>query len=318
MASKVLGINYGGHDTSACLMINGQLKAACEQERYDYVKHSRNFPLEAIKDCLKISKLKISDVDIIAVGTNPTTIINERYLKKALFEKDRINFLLNDFEKIKKLNNMENYIRKKLNYKKKIEFHSHHLCHLASTYYPSGFKNSLLVSYDGTGEIDTGLFAFGKNGNIQIFQNERNQYPNSLGLIYSAITFYLGWKHHCDEGIIMGLAPYGNPYAKIKKNKNSYIDIFRKIILYDKKKDGLKYTINPEWISYHQVRDKWVSDKFIKTFGPKTSYSKKVSMHKKNIAAALQLRLEEVVLAQLKILKKKKNLIFYAFQGVLG
>ena len=318
MASKVLGINYGGHDTSACLMINGQLKAACEQERYDYVKHSRNFPLEAINDCLKISKLKISDVDIIAVGTNPTTIINERYLKKALFEKDRINFLLNDFEKIKKLNNMENYIRKKLNYKKKIEFHSHHLCHLASTYYPSGFKNSLLVSYDGTGEIDTGLFAFGKNGNIQVFQNERNQYPNSLGLIYSAITFYLGWKHHCDEGIIMGLAPYGNPYAKIKKNKNSYIDIFRKIILYDKKKDGLKYTINPEWISYHQVRDKWVSDKFIKTFGPKTSYSKKVSMHKKNIAAALQLRLEEVVLAQLKILKKKKKSDFLCISGGVG
>ena len=318
MASKVLGINYGGHDTSACLMINGQLKAACEQERYDYVKHSRNFPLEAIKDCLKISKLKISDVDIIAVGTNPKTIINERYLKKALFEKDRINFLLNDFEKIKKLNNMENYIRKKLNYKKKIEFHSHHLCHLASTYYPSGFKNSLLVSYDGTGEIDTGLFAFGKNGNIQVFQNERNQYPNSLGLIYSAITFYLGWKHHCDEGIIMGLAPYGNPYAKIKKNKNSYIDIFRKIILYDKKKDGLKYTINPEWISYHQVRDKWVSDKFIKTFGPKTPYSKKVSMHKKNIAAALQLRLEEVVLAQLKILKKKKKSDFLCISGGVG
>ena len=89
MANKILGINYGGHDTSAYVMINGKLIAACEQERYDYVKHSRNFPLEAIKDCLKIAKLKINDLDIIAVGTNPATIIRERYLKKAIFEKDR-------------------------------------------------------------------------------------------------------------------------------------------------------------------------------------------------------------------------------------
>ena len=236
MTIKVLGINYGGHDTSACIMINGKLIAACEQERYDYDKHSRNFPLEAINDCLKIAKIKIKDLDVVALGTNPATIIKERYLKKALYEKDRINFLLNDIEKIKKLNDMEPFIRKKLNFKKKIEFHSHHLCHLASTYYPSGFKESLLVSYDGTGEIDTGAFAHGKDGNIKIFKDARNQYPNSLGLIYSAITYYLGWKHHCDEGIIMGLAPYGNPHAKLKNNKLSYIDIFRKIILYDKKK----------------------------------------------------------------------------------
>jgi carbamoyltransferase len=318
MTIKVLGINYGGHDTSACIMINGKLIAACEQERYDYDKHSRNFPLEAINDCLKIAKIKIKDLDVVALGTNPATIIKERYLKKALYEKDRINFLLNDIEKIKKLNDMEPFIRKKLNFKKKIEFHSHHLCHLASTYYPSGFKESLLVSYDGTGEIDTGAFAHGKDGSIKIFKDARNQYPNSLGLIYSAITYYLGWKHHCDEGIIMGLAPYGNPHAKLKNNKLSYIDIFRKIILYDKKKDELKYIINPEWISYHKIRDKWVSDKFIKTFGKKKPYTKKVSQHVKNIAAALQFRLEEVVLSQLKVLKKKKNSKYLCISGGVG
>ena len=318
MTIKVLGINYGGHDTSACIMINGKLIAACEQERYDYDKHSRNFPLEAINDCLKIAKIKIKDLDVVALGTNPATIIKERYLKKALYEKDRINFLLNDIEKIKKLNDMEPFIRKKLNFKKKIEFHSHHLCHLASTYYPSGFKESLLVSYDGTGEIDTGAFAHGKDGNIKIFKDARNQYPNSLGLIYSAITYYLGWKHHCDEGIIMGLAPYGNPHAKLKNNKLSYIDIFRKIILYDKKKDELKYIINPEWISYHKIRDKWVSDKFIKTFGKKKLYTKKVSQHVKNITAALQFRLEEVVLSQLKVLKKKKNSKYLCISGGVG
>ena len=96
MSNKILGLNYGGHDTSACISINGKIIAACEQERYDFKKHSRNFPLEAIKDCLKIAKLKINDLDIIAVGTNPATIIRERYLKKAIFDKTLVMSLLHN------------------------------------------------------------------------------------------------------------------------------------------------------------------------------------------------------------------------------
>ncbi len=317
MSYKILGLNYGGHDTSACISINGKVIAACEQERYDFKKHSRNFPIDAIKDCLKISKLNINDIDEVALGTNPKKIIQERYLKKALTDESRIEFLLRDIDKIKHLNSIEKTIRSKLKFKKRIKFHSHHMCHLASSYYPSGFKKTLVVSYDGTGEIDTGLMGYAKNGLIKILDVPRNKYPNSLGLIYSAFTHYLGWKHHCDEGIIMGLAPYGDPFAKIPGSNKSYIQILRDIILYNKK-DKFNFKINLNWISYHEVRDKWVSDKFLKLFGPQKKYSPKPSQHKKNLAAALQLRLEEVVLAQLKELKKIDNFEYLCISGGVG
>ena len=122
---------------------------------------------------------------------------------------------------------MNKIIRKNLNYKGSIKYYRHHLCHVASAYYPSGFKDALCFSIDGVGEYETGLIASGKSGRIKVLNSE-NEYPNSLGLLYSAITYYLGWKHHCDEGIIMGLAPYGNALAKVPGQKNkTYKSIFK-------------------------------------------------------------------------------------------
>jgi carbamoyltransferase len=249
---KILGLNYGGHDTSACISINGKIIAACEQERYDYEKHSRNFPIRAINDCLKIAKLKIKNIDLISFSNDPYLQIREKYIKLATEDNSRVNFLINEFERIKKLSETEKFIRKKLNFKKKIDFNEHHHCHLASTFYPSGFKKSLIVSYDGIGEIHSALFAVGNKNRIKIIHQE-NKYPNSLGLIYTAITFYLGWKIFCDEGIIMGLAPYGNSKNKLKKSNKRYIDFFREIIKIDKK-DPLKYIINKDWIDYHKLK----------------------------------------------------------------
>lgn len=313
---KILGLNYGGHDTSACISINGRIIAACEQERYDYQKHSRNFPIDAINDCLKISKLKMNQIDLISFSNDPYLQIREKYLKPAIDKSYRIDFLLNEIERIKKLCQTENIIRKRLKYKKKIEFNEHHLCHLASTFYPSGFKKSLVVSYDGIGEIHSALFGVGNKNNITVVHSD-NKYPNSLGLFYTAITFYLGWKTFCDEGIIMGLAPYGNSKLKVKNRNKSYIDYFRDIIQIDKK-DPLKYIINKDWIDYHKVKDKWVSDKFIKIFGHRRKNRKKLSNHHKNIAAALQDRLEEIVIYQLKILKKKTKCNYLCISGGVG
>ena len=261
---NILGLNYGGHDTSACITIKGKVVAACEQERYDYVKHSRNFPMEAINDCLKIAKLKMNEIDLVSFSNDPYLQIREKYIKLATNNNDRVDFLINDFERIKKLSETENFLRKKLNFKKKIDFNEHHLCHLASTFYPSGFNKSLIVSYDGIGEIHSAYFAVGNKNKIKIIHQE-NKYPDSLGLIYTAITFYLGWNIFCDEGIIMGLAPYGNSEIKLKNSNKRYIDFFREIIKIDKK-DPLKYIISKDWIDYHRVKDKWVSDKFNKIF----------------------------------------------------
>ena len=301
---KILGINYGGHDTSASIVIDGKLIAACEEERYDKIKHSRNFPLNAILDCLKISKLSINEIDEIAFGLIPKNKIEKLYINAILENPKKIKLFIQDIKKIHEFLSIEQLIRTKTGFKNKIKFYDHHECHLASTFYPSNFDKSIVTSYDGIGEINSALFAVAdkKNG-LKIIHN-KNIFPNSIGLFYSAITNFLGWKHHCDEGIIMGLAPFGNPKAINKINKKSYLEVFRKILTVDKD-DILKYKINLDWIEYQNQRDKWVSEKFIENFGKKRKYDEKITYHHKNIAAALQLRVEEIIIKQLKYLKKK-------------
>tara|TARA_B100001057_G_scaffold241450_1_gene241777 strand:- start:4060 stop:5772 length:1713 start_codon:yes stop_codon:yes gene_type:complete len=297
----VLGIKYGGHDSSAALLVNGKLVAACAQERYTRDKHSKLFPTEAINDCLKAAGIKINQIQELAFVNDLKMMIRELYLKTALKNDDRLKFLLNDIHRIEEWQNMDKIIRAKLGYKGTIKYYRHHLCHVASSYFPSGFKNALCLSIDGVGEFETGIIASGKSGKIKILNND-NVYPNSLGLLYSAITHYLGWKHHCDEGIIMGLAPYGDSRSKIIRKKNiSYLSIFKKIL---QEKENFNYKVNLEYIDYFSARDKWVTDKFIKIFGPKRNWNQPLTQHHKNIAAALQDQLENVVLNQLKKARK--------------
>ena len=308
-----LAIHYGGHDTSAAISIDNEIIAAAEQERYDLSKHSRNFPIDAINDCLKIAKLKMRDVDIVILTTNFLRGVRKSYIEPSLKDYSSLNRLINENDRIKYYLNIENEIKKKLGYKGIIQTYNHHLCHLASAYYPSGFKKSIILSLDGVGEYETGMLGIGSNTHIKS-KNFFSNYPHSLGLIYSAITFFLGWKHHCDEGIIMGLAPYGNPNAKIPGKKITYLSIFRKII--QKNKNGFK--INKEWISYHKVRDKWVSEKFKQYFGEKRKPNSKINQNHKNIAAAIQKRLEEIVILNLKIIKKKYKFEKLCIAGGVG
>lgn len=310
---NILGLNLG-HDSSSALFKRGEIVAACEQERYSKLKHTREFPIDAINDCLKIGKLKISDVDLISVSFLPEKHLKEFYLKPAFEDQRKLSFIFDNKERIKNLINLEEIIRSKLRYKKKIEFNSHHYCHLASTFYPSGFHKSLIVSFDGLGEYETGLIGIGKKEKIKVI-HDKNVFPNSLGLIYSALTYYLGWKAFYDEGIVMGLAPYGNPNDKISNSKKTYADVFRQIIKYKK---GLEYEINPEWITYNYERNTWVSKKFLRLFGKKRDYNDKIKKHHKNIAAALQNRLEHVVLKQLRYLKKKYRIDRLCIAGGVG
>jgi len=299
--SVILGIQFGGHDTAAGLMIDGKMIATCEEERYNREKHTRAFPNNAIKDCLKIGGVTMEDIDEIGFGFDPILLVRETYLRSALENDDRMRFFLADIDRIKEEMNTEERIRRETDFEGPITFHRHHLCHLASAYYPSGFQDALLYSIDGMGEIETTLLASGKKGAMKVV-HDGNRYPHSLGLLYSAITFYLGWKHHCDEGIIMGLAPYGNAKAKIPGSKRTYADVFADII---KTTGEFDFEVNTEWIAYHKIRDTWVSDAFKKVFGPKREPSDPLEQHHKNIAAALQDRLEEIVLKQLRIARKK-------------
>lgn len=298
---KILGINCGGHDTSAALFVNGKLVCAFEEERFNKEKHSKKFPINSIKECLKFSKLKINDIKYIALSTDPKRQIRKFWLEGALDNDDGLKKLIDEFKLIKKWYGLENFIRKKLAFKGIFKYFNHHLNHLSSCFYPSNFKKSLVVSFDGVGEGETGYIAIGKKNKFEII-HDKNVFPNSLGLIYAGVTSYLGWRYACDEGIIMALASYGNPHKKIPHKNKTYIQIFREII---NSKNNLDLIIDKNWITYHKERNTWVSEKFIKTFGKRRLYNSKLTQHHKNIAAALQLRLEEVVLSQLKYLKNK-------------
>lgn len=291
----ILGIQFGGHDTAAALLVDGDLVAACEQERYSRDKHSRLFPSDAVNDCLKIGGLKIEDISEIALTADPVHYVRETYIRAALKDIDRIPFLINDIDRIRENYFIADRIRKETGFGGEIVTHRHHLCHLASTYYPSGFDEAVLVSYDGIGEIDTGMIGLGKKGAIEVVCEE-NRYPDSLGLLYSAITYYLGWQHHCDEGIIMALASYGNASETIPGSNRTYLAIFEEIL---RETGSYTYHVDRSWIAYHKVRDKWVSDKFTDLFGPRRIASDPLSAHHMRIAAALQQRLETIVLSQL-------------------
>ena len=152
--------------------------------------------------------------------------------------------------------------------------------------------------------------ATASKGTISIFHHG-NQWPNSLGLLYAAITDYLGWKYNSDEGIVMGLASYGDDTQTVKSIGKTYREIFKEIII----PDEFNYKINRTWVAFHEVRSKWVSDKFVNTFGPRREFDGPIEDYHKHIACALQNRLEEIILDQLKKCKEKFNLKKLCFAG---
>ncbi len=311
----ILSLNGFGHDTSAALMINGEIVAACEQERYTRDKHSRLFPIDAVNDCLLIGNIEINDVDLIIVPFLPDVMIRERYLKSALKSNKRLEFLKNDLNYVKQFFNIEENIRNQLNYDGNIKFAEHHMCHLASTYYSSGFSDPLVVSYDGLGEIDTMAMAIVENNSLVIKENN-NKYPHSLGLLYSAVTYYLGWKHSYDEGIVMGLASLGDSSAIVPGKDISYLEVFEKVVTIE---GDFVFKLNfPDYMNFYEERDTWVGDKFIEYFGPKRNEGDDIAQHHMNIAAGLQDRMQNIIIAQLKAAKNKYKKNKLCISGGVG
>ena len=300
--SIIMGINYGGHDTSAVLMVDGRIVAACEEERFNLEKHTREFPVRAAKECLSIANKTIEEVDHVAFGYKP-------------------DLLLKDIGPIRKMrrdlpteSEFVQTLKEKLNYNGRVHFHPHHLCHLASAYYPSGFMESLLMSNDGVGETTCSMLARGIGGKIKVFHSG-SPWPNSLGLFYSAITYYLGWKPMYDEGITMGLAPLGDSSKIVPGTSQSYLEIFRKMIYPVERYD---VEVSPEWFAFHKERDKFVSDKFVSLFGSKRNWEDNITENHKNIAAAAQDRLEEIVLNHLRLAQQETGLERLCIAGGVG
>ncbi len=211
---NILGISAYYHDSAACLLRNGEILAAAQEERFTRQKHDPNFPSNAVKYCLEDAGISIGDVDLVAFYDKPLLTF-ERLLETYI---DYAPYGIRSFLKAmpvwikEKLWTREN-IAKALNYEGKILFTEHHESHAASAFFPSPFERAAVITMDGVGEWATTSYGYGQGSELHLLKELR--FPHSLGLLYSAFTYYLGFKVNSGEYKVMGLAPYGEPrYTK--------------------------------------------------------------------------------------------------------
>ena len=294
----ILGISAFYHDSAATLLKNGKIIAAAQEERFTRVKHDSNYPFNAIEFVLKYSKLKLTDVDKIVFFEKPFLKF-ERLLETyvALAPKGFKSFCaalpiwLRDklFQKKMIFNNLKNH-DKNFNDIKKIHFSEHHLSHAASAFYPSPFENAIVLTADGVGEWATTTVAIGKKNQLKIIKEIH--FPHSLGLLYSAFTYYLGFKVNSGEYKMMGLAPYGLP-KYIKKIKN----------LIDIKEDG-SFSLDLKYFDF-ATGLKMTNSKFHNLFGAQPRKpDEEITQFHMDLAASIQFLTEEILIKLLKSLKK--------------
>jgi len=286
---KVLGLNAFHGDASACLFDNGNLIVAAEEERFTRIKHAAGFPKNAIEFCLKSNNLKISDIDFIAINRNPKTRILHKliYASSNLFN---IKNLFNRLENFKKINSLENEFAKHFDIeskslKNKIFHIDHHLAHAASSVIPSGYENSNYITVDGFGDfLSTTIGNYNGNKYKNFYEVK---FPHSLGLFYTAITQYLGFKNYGDEYKVMGLASYGEP---IYFNKMKNILITKKNKLF---KLNLKFFVHHNqglemsWLDGEPTISNVYSNELINLLGPEQKKGDITNFHK-DVAASAQ------------------------------
>ena len=295
---KILGISAFYHDSAAAIISDGQIIAAAQEERFTRKKHDPGFPAHAVKFCLNYSGATLGKLDAIAFYDKPLLkferLLETYYafvpkglpsfitaipvwLKEKMFLK---RLLYEELEKI------EQFDRKKV----KMLFPEHHLSHAASAFYPSPFKEAAILTIDGVGEWATASICHGQGKDMRILKELK--FPHSLGLLYSAFTYFLGFKVNSGEYKLMGLAPYGVPgSAQVQQ----FVDTIRTTLI-DIKDDGSLW-LNQEYFNYATGLTMVQEEKWAKLFGFKARKPEdELLTHHCNLGLAIQQITEEVVL----------------------
>ncbi len=281
---NILGISAFYHDSAACLVQDGKIVSAAQEERFTRKKHDSAFPLNAVNFCLQNSRLTVNDLDYVAYYDKPFLTF-ERILETYLsFAPIGINSFIKALPLwIKKKLWMKEVIKKELEFEGKIVFPEHHESHAASAFYPSPFQEAAFLTMDGVGEWTTASYGIGKDNNIEILAEIK--FPDSLGLLYSAFTYFTGFKVNSGEYKVMGLAPYGKPIYK---------DIILKELI-DLKEDG-SFKMNIDYFDYCAGL-KMTNGKFNQLFdGPPRRPESKLTQREMDIARSVQDVTEEAVL----------------------
>ena len=307
----VLGISAFYHDSGVALIKDDKIISAIQEERLTRKKHDSSFPINGIKYCLEEANIKLEDVDFIGFYDKPflkferliETYLSEAprgfqsflmaipvWLKEKLFLKDT---LIKEFSKIQlNGNNDKNTIKLvKSSIEKKLLFGEHHQSHASSCFYPSPFFESAILTMDGVGEWTTTAIAHGIGNKIKFLQEIH--FPHSLGLFYSAITYFAGFKVNSGEYKVMGLAPYGEP---------KYVDLMKENLI-DIKEDG-SFRLNMKYFNYtHGLT--MTNENFNKLFNRKPRKSEsEITQFEMDLASSLQIITEEIVIKLAKTAKK--------------
>jgi len=292
----ILGLNAYHADASACIVVDGQLVAAAEEERFRRVKHWAGLPTQAVRACLKQSGLDITAVKHLAINRNPGANV----LKKALYafsKRPGLTAIKDRLKNASKVHDIIDELETDLGLesraiKAKVHNVEHHRAHLASSYLVSPFESSAVASVDGFGDFVSTMVGLGQGDRIEVL--DRVTFPHSLGLFYLAMTQYLGFLSYGDEYKVMGLAAYGKP---------EYLDALRQVVLVKSKG---RFELNLDYFLHHSegVSMTWdsgapvigqvFSDELVKRLGPPRMKEEPVTARHENIAASLQALYEEV------------------------
>ena len=305
--TSILGISAFYHDSAAALIVDGKIIAAAQEERFSRIKHDSGYPFHAIEYVLKEAKLKLNEINYIAFYEKPFLKF-ERLLETyvAFAPKGFTSFSMSMpiwlreklFQKKILFNELRNH-DENFNDINKIYFSDHHFSHAASAYYPSPFNDATILTLDGVGEWATTTMAKGHGKELEVLKEIH--FPHSIGLLYSAFTYYTGFKVNSGEYKVMGLAPYGKP-----KFKNLILDN-----LIDLKDDGT-FRLNMDFFNYPTGLT-MTNEKFSKLFGNpvRNSESELLTQFHMDIAASIQFVTEEIVLRLARSISKdseSKNL----------
>jgi len=301
---SILGISSYYHDSAATILIDGKIVAAAQEERFTRIKHDSRYPFNAVNFVLDYAKVKLSEIDSIIFYEKPFLKF-ERLLETYVafapkgftqFSKAMPTWLKEKlFQKKMLFDQLKNH-DEKFNDENKIFFSDHHLSHAASAFFPSPFDEALVLTADGVGEWATTTVAVGRGNNLEI--KKEIHFPHSLGLLYSAFTYYTGFKVNSGEYKLMGLAPYGNPIYEEKIIKN----------LVDIKEDG-SFWLNQDYFNYATGLT-MTNNKFSNLFGQKARDPKKekLTQFHMNIAASIQKVTEDIMIKIAKSLKDEFNI----------
>lgn len=306
----ILGINAYHGDAAACVVSEGEIKAACEEERFNRIKHCAGFPALAIRACLEQAQIGLEKIDLIGISRNPKANLSKK-VRYVLKSGKKISALVRS-----RLDNARRVIRLRDEFdrafqltkplKAKIHQIEHHLAHMASAYYPSPFDQAAILSIDGFGDFVSTKWGVGTANRIAV--SGQVEFPHSMGILYTALTQYLGFPHYGDEYKVMALAAYGEP---------SYEKEFKEIIASDSKgnfKLNLDYFLHAScgvemnWNEGYPYLSVCFSPKLIELLGPARTSEEPITERHRAIAASLQKTFERIYFDLLRFLYQKTRL----------